>query len=886
MEEKKQAKKWSYSTSGKAVRGLLCMITFCVFIAGLAFSSYGIFEYGYNILWESDVSYFDTAGYALDLQSEVMNLLLDVEKLYQYKNVEGNFSIVDVGNNLIYYYDLKQLMEDFDGTDAEFPDRLESLEPYRVLTKKCDCDFADISSVIQFLKSDAAKGSYIYLDSDAFVGLFLKNGAINTDYRFLSAFSKEAYFIFDDVDHLMKYQGFDWNKKEETGSFNIENVGYAVYNPVENVFYSTWDEYFKPNDVYIYSSEELANIIQENNISNSRMNSIVIPMLWSYNYSWNFLREKVSVLYNDYLNTVENLEARKESGFLYYIENSDFRYTNVEDITDIASRKYSYKMSGKKVFKSVDTGMDITKLPIYKTVKASFDKLPEDTLFYFGYARDRSQGENDIITVNNLRYTFMRNYIWYFLIITVVSLILLMFQAAWMICTTGRLEKSGKEIRLNRYDKLVTEVWILLTVGILLISTVWVRIGIVVNSSRVWARIGIVVDSSRMQFVMLMAIAATLPFAFCFMVLTLSFARRIKAHNLWNHLYSRKIWNGINHALKEFYHSRRDIERILSIFVGYVILESISIWFMKKSVILGLILFFALQVAAFIVVYRMISDIKTLTKRISQITNGNLDYKCPISNKHSLLKELDYGINHIGDGLKAAVETSLKDERMKTELITNVSHDLKTPLTSIINYVDLLKKEKMPTKEAIHYLEVLESKSHRLKQLTEDLVEAAKANSGNIELEKMPLAFDELMKQAIGEIEDKFEKKNLTVVAHYPEEKAMVMADGRRMFRIMENVLQNAYKYALEGTRIYADLSNNQSVVTFTLKNVSAAPLNISPEELMERFTRGDESRTTEGSGLGLSIAKDLTRLQDGTFDIVLDGDLFKVIITFPEYSV
>lgn len=289
---------------------------------------------------------------------------------------------------------------------------------------------------------------------------------------------------------------------------------------------------------------------------------------------------------------------------------------------------------------------------------------------------------------------------------------------------------------------------------------------------------------------------------------------------------------------------------------------------------------------AFIVVYRMIQDIETLTKQISQITDGNLDYICPISHKHSLLKELEHGINHIGDGLKAAVETSLKDERMKTELITNVSHDLKTPLTSIINYVDLLKKEEMPTKEAVHYLEVLESKSHRLKRLTEDLVEAAKANSGNIELEKMPLAFDELMKQAIGEFEDKLEKKNLTMIAHYPENKAMVMADGRRMFRIIENVLQNVYKYALEGTRIYADLSNNQNVVTFILKNVSAAPLNISPEELMERFTRGDESRTTEGSGLGLSIAKDLTRLQDGTFDIVLDGDLFKVIITFPEYVV
>jgi signal transduction histidine kinase len=269
---------------------------------------------------------------------------------------------------------------------------------------------------------------------------------------------------------------------------------------------------------------------------------------------------------------------------------------------------------------------------------------------------------------------------------------------------------------------------------------------------------------------------------------------------------------------------------------------------------------------------------------MDKIREGDLDCKCQIDTENSLFAQVADGINHLGDGLKAAVELSLKDERMKTELITNVSHDLKTPLTSIINYVDLLKKEDIPGEDAKHYLEVLDAKSQRLKQLTEDLVEAAKANSGNIELECMPLAFDELMRQAIGEFEDKFATRNLTVVASYPEAPAVIMGDGRRIYRIIENLLQNAYKYALEGTRIYADLSNHGGEVAFTLKNVSSAQLNISPEELMERFTRGDESRTTEGSGLGLSIAKDLTKLMEGSFEILLDGDLFKVIVTFPEY--
>jgi len=281
--------------------------------------------------------------------------------------------------------------------------------------------------------------------------------------------------------------------------------------------------------------------------------------------------------------------------------------------------------------------------------------------------------------------------------------------------------------------------------------------------------------------------------------------------------------------------------------------------------------------------YHLIADIRVLSRGVSEIASGNLDYKCQINRKLSAVKGLASGINHIGDGLKKAVGTSIKDERMKTELITNVSHDLKTPLTSIINYINLLKDQKMPNEESEHYVEVLDVKAQRLKQLTEDLVEAAKANTGNIELELMPLAFDELMRQAVGEFEDKFATRDITVLTSYPKEPAMIMADGRRMFRIVENVLQNAYKYALEGTRVYADLEKQEGKVRFVLKNISAAPLNISPEELMERFTRGDSARSTEGSGLGLSIAKDLTKLQGGDFELQLDGDLFKVMVTFQE---
>ena len=219
----------------------------------------------------------------------------------------------------------------------------------------------------------------------------------------------------------------------------------------------------------------------------------------------------------------------------------------------------------------------------------------------------------------------------------------------------------------------------------------------------------------------------------------------------------------------------------------------------------------------------------------------------------------------------------MKSERLKTDLITNVSHDIKTPLTSIINYVNLLKQEKFDDPKIQRYIEVLEEKSQRLKTLTEDVVEASKVSSGNM---------IELIQQTSGEFEEKFQTRNLTQIMNFPEEDAIVRVDGRRMWRVLANIYNNAAKYAMEGTRIYADLQTLDGKVIFSLKNISEQPLNISSaEELTERFIRGDLSRSTEGSGLGLSIAKTLTTMMGGTFDLYLDGDLFKVVIIFSKVS-
>ena len=247
-----------------------------------------------------------------------------------------------------------------------------------------------------------------------------------------------------------------------------------------------------------------------------------------------------------------------------------------------------------------------------------------------------------------------------------------------------------------------------------------------------------------------------------------------------------------------------------------------------------------------------------------------------------LLVSIDYYSYSISRGLKAAVTEQVKAERLKTDLITNVSHDLKTPLTSIISYVDLLKRENIENPRVQEYITVLEQKSSRLKNLTEDLVEASKASSGNITLDLIPIHYTEILQQSLGEFEDKLAARSLQVLTTLPQEDIMILADGRQLFRVLENLLNNCCKYALLGSRVYIELQKDEEIATFTMKNISEAPLNVSPEELTERFVRGDVSRSTEGSGLGLSIAKSLTKLMNGKMKIEIDGDLYKVSLSFP----
>ncbi|WP_111928693.1 histidine kinase dimerization/phospho-acceptor domain-containing protein [Clostridium tertium] len=278
-----------------------------------------------------------------------------------------------------------------------------------------------------------------------------------------------------------------------------------------------------------------------------------------------------------------------------------------------------------------------------------------------------------------------------------------------------------------------------------------------------------------------------------------------------------------------------------------------------------------------VIIFREITILESQTLRIAK-GNYKVDLK---ADKILVLKNIENNLITIEDGLKEALGKAITSEKMKSELITNVSHDLKTPLTSIINYIGLLKEENITDEKRSKYLEVLDMKSKRLKILIEDLFEASKAVSGNMTFEKEDLNIVSLLRQVIGELEEKITQANLDIITKWPEDKAIVYIDGRKTFRVYENLVNNIIKYSMKNSRVYIDVINSENEVKVIMKNISAYQIDFTSEEIIERFKRGDKSRSTEGSGLGLSIAKSIVELQGGNFDIEIDGDLFKVITTF-----
>lgn len=359
--------------------------------------------------------------------------------------------------------------------------------------------------------------------------------------------------------------------------------------------------------------------------------------------------------------------------------------------------------------------------------------------------------------------------------------------------------------------------------------------------------------------------------------------KRIKAHTFFKNSITYRILKWLIQKyknVKNIISSNKNLGGKIALYFIGIVTVSILIGLIFKE--FGILLDIVFWIWCYYKIMKEVDKFKQIHDATEKIYKGDTNIKLDESLYTGVLKELAIYINDIAGGFSNAIKESLKSERLKTELITNVSHDIKTPLTSIINYVNLLKQENIQNEKAKEYIEVLDNKSQRLKKLIEDLVEASKASSGNIKINKEVLNVKELLNQVTGEFEDKFNSRGLNIISKLPEKTVYIKADSRYLYRVLENIYSNVAKYAEENTRVYIDcILEEENTVAIYVKNISKDELNISADELMQRFVRGDKSRNTEGSGLGLSIAKSLTELQDGTFNIYVDGDLFKVAIKF-----
>ncbi|ODG91811.1 MULTISPECIES: sensor histidine kinase [Bacillaceae] len=417
----------------------------------------------------------------------------------------------------------------------------------------------------------------------------------------------------------------------------------------------------------------------------------------------------------------------------------------------------------------------------------------------------------------------------------------------------GRKAFNDRELHLNTIDKLFNDVNVVLIMA--LISS-WVAL----------------VDMLTIEVINKLVFFLTIPFLIVALVLILSIIKQIKNGTLLKHTLIYLSLSKFFTFIKNVYNSGSTGVKTVLLVVGYPIL--IALTFFIFPITIGFAAWFA---------YKQVKKFNAIKEGIEQIKAGDFNHHIEVDGKGEFAS-LANNINTITDGLKTAVNRELKSERMKTELITNVSHDIRTPLTSIITYVDLLKKEKDPIKIQ-EYVGVLDQKSQRLKLLTDDLFEAAKASSGTIPVHLERIDILSLLTQGLGEVNAKVEALDLTFKINHPKNKLFVTADGKLLWRSIENLLSNIFKYALRGSRVYIDIEDMGNDILLTFKNISAYELNISADELMERFKRGDESRNSQGSGLGLSIAKSLIEIQKGQFSIQVDGDLFKAMIRIPKQN-
>ncbi len=573
---------------------------------------------------------------------------------------------------------------------------------------------------------------------------------------------------------------------------------------------------------------------------------------------------------------VINYNNTRISQYINYIiidkENGDM-FTNIrsnnypEEINKLKSEKKNWSYQDGNITTNINSiNQESTKYMTSSTYSTDnfegyevYSKIDPNTLNY-----------SNSLYVQQTVYNMFKgheNLPTYLIPLSAISIIIMIVYLIW---ATGH-EKGKEGIQLNSIDKISYEI-----ISIVIMFVIGMMMSFAIAS----------VESQIPQRILMSVFLLCYLIGYaCLAVWVSTTIRRLKAKQFIRSFLTYKVCRWIKITIEKIFRKVTDKEnanrKITIMYWGFVAISIILACTMWSGI--GLLVLIAFWVWTYYKLLQYNKKVQKINEALRNIYEGNPNVKLNEEELEGTLKIMAKYINDIAGGFTNAIEQSLKSERLKTELITNVSHDIKTPLTSIINYVDLLKKEDINNAQIEQYIAVLDKKSQRLKKLIEDLVEASKVSSGNVKLNMEVINLKELLNQTIGEFEDKLEKKNLKIEMDLPSENVLIKADNRYLYRVIENVFSNISKYALEGSRVYIKLEKQKEEVYLEFKNISKDKLNISAEELMQRFVRGDKSRYTEGSGLGLSIAESLTELQGGKFKIDIDGDLFKVEIKWKE---
>lgn len=736
---------------------------------------------------------------------------------------------------------------------------------------------------IFFVFMIAYGATLIYTNENFGKGLFYIN---KETYEDSPGFIKK---IEDDVKYIFTYERYK-HIFEKNGKLDIENKIFSISKtPAKEDVYTIKDvlNYAKKRGIYIDENYEFSDFNTEKNedkkyIVNWKTYDDLKPASEPSDAYMSFeeLTKEVLSLLSEYYKAYKNIKVLKRD--IYYdITYSSYRVYSLdkEDIKELSK----YIIISSDIYPIENTFWTVPKELLKEANEGIYDEkelslLKDDYEIALGI--DTNYPNKDIYYQSKLQYIKERNLYFLASIIIFIFGFLLILDSLILYFILGKENKGDKNIKLNSYDLHSIEFKIIL-------ALITIVLLLVFNEVFIYKFIKIVFPEKFCIY-----INEIFKYFFVYIVIfinSLSVIKTIKAKKIWESSFLKRINDeGSVCKNKDSFSKRYTVDFFVYYLVNFITAAIIVYYFgIEDTLVDRFIIVFLIFVLIFINIfvfyrrYKRELDLDKITEYVELINLGESRENIDVEDFNGKEKILAIKLKNIGSGLDKAINERVKSEKLKANLITNVSHDIKTPLTSIINYIDLIKREKVDNENILKYINILEEKSLRLKNLTEDLLEASKASSGNVTVDFVEIDLVQLVMQVNAEFEDKYKDRQLSIISKFSKNRIFIKADSRHLWRVFENIYTNAGKYSIENSRIYIDVYEEENNTIFTMKNISKSELNISPDELELRFVRGDVSRATEGSGLGLSIAKSLIEVQDAKMQIEIDGDLFKISLIF-----